>query len=157
MFFRVTRAGRHQYVQIARSFRDGSAVKQQTLLSLGRLDVLRASGQLDALLRSGLRLSRRLVVLDAQAAKVLAERERVRPELQRLPGLTVYASAANFFLVRVAGPKGAGTRVFESMKAQGVLVKDFSGGYPQMENCLRLTVGTPEENRILLSALRESL
>jgi hypothetical protein len=67
MFFRVTRAGPHQYVQIARSFRDGGAVKQQTLLSLGRLDALRASGQLDALLRSGLRLSRRLVVLDAQA------------------------------------------------------------------------------------------
>jgi hypothetical protein len=68
MFFRVTRAGQHQYVQIARSFRDGGAVKQQTLLSLGRLDALQASGQLDALLRSGLRLSRRLVVLDAQAA-----------------------------------------------------------------------------------------
>jgi hypothetical protein len=68
MFFRVTRAGPHQYVQIARSFRDGGAVKQQTLLSLGRLDALQASGQLDALLRSGLRLSRRLVVLDAQAA-----------------------------------------------------------------------------------------
>jgi hypothetical protein len=68
MFFRITRAGRHQYVQIARSFRDGGTVKQQTLLSLGRLDALRASGQLDALLRSGLRLSRRLVVLDAQAA-----------------------------------------------------------------------------------------
>jgi histidinol-phosphate aminotransferase len=96
-------------------------------------------------------------VLDAQAAKVLEERERVRPELQRMPGLTVYPSAANFFLVRVAGPKGAGTRVFESMKGQGVLVKDFSGGHPQLDNCLRLTVGTPEENRILLSALRESL
>jgi hypothetical protein len=68
MFFRVTRAGRHQYVQIARSYREGRAVKQQTMLSLGRLDVLQASGQLDALLRSGLRLSRRLVVLDAQAA-----------------------------------------------------------------------------------------
>ena len=68
MFFRVTRAGPHQYVQIARSFRDGGAVKQQTLLSLGRLDALQVSGQLDALLRSGLRLSRRLVVLDAQAA-----------------------------------------------------------------------------------------
>ena len=67
MFFRVTRAGRHQYVQIARSFRDGSAIKQQTLLSLGRLDVLQASGQLEALLRSGLRLSQRLVVLDAHA------------------------------------------------------------------------------------------
>lgn len=68
MFFRVTRAGRYQYVQIARSYRDEDTVKQQTLLSLGRLDVLQASGQLDALLRSGLRLSERLVVLDAHAA-----------------------------------------------------------------------------------------
>jgi histidinol-phosphate aminotransferase len=95
--------------------------------------------------------------LDAQAAKVLDERERLRPELQKLPGLTVYPSAANFLLVRVAGGKGAGTRVFDSLKAQGVLVKDFSGGHPLMENCLRLTVGTPEENRILLAALREAL
>ena len=96
-------------------------------------------------------------VLDAQAAKVLAERERVWPELQRIPGLTVFPSAANFFLARIAGPKGAGTRAYESLKAQGVLVKDFSGGHPLLENCLRLTIGTPEENRILLSALRESL
>ena len=96
-------------------------------------------------------------VLDAQAAKVLEERERLRPELQRLAGLTVYPSAANFLLARVAGGKGAGTRVFESLKQQGVLVKDLSGGYPLMENCLRLTIGTPEENRILLAALREAL
>jgi histidinol-phosphate aminotransferase len=96
-------------------------------------------------------------VLDAQAARVLAERERVRPELQRLAGLTVYPSVANFFLARVAGPKGAGARVYESLKAQGVLVKDFSGGHPQLENCLRLTIGTPEENRILVAGLREAL
>lgn len=67
MYFRVTRAGRYQYVQIARSYRDRGESKQQTLLSLGRLDVLQASGQLDSLLRSGLRLSERLVVLDAHA------------------------------------------------------------------------------------------
>jgi len=96
-------------------------------------------------------------VLDAQAAKVLAERERMRPELERLPGFTVYPTAANFFLVRVAGGKGAGTRVFDALKAQGVLVKDFSGGMPSLENCLRLTVGTPDENRILLTAMREAL
>ncbi|MEW6688143.1 MAG: histidinol-phosphate transaminase [Pseudomonadota bacterium] len=96
-------------------------------------------------------------VLDAQAARVLAERERIRPELERLPGLTVYPSVANFFLARVAGAPGAGTRVFESLKAQGVLVRDFSGGHPLLENCLRLTVGTPEENRILLNAMREAL
>lgn len=68
MFFRVTRAGRYQYLQIARSYREGGQTRQQTLLSLGRLDVLQQSGQLDALLRSGLRLSERLIVLDAQAA-----------------------------------------------------------------------------------------
>ena len=96
-------------------------------------------------------------VLDAQAAKVLEERERVRPELSRLAGLTVYPSAANFLLVRVAGGTGAGTRAFNKLKTAGVLVKDFSGGHPLLENCLRLTIGTPEENRILVAAIREAL
>jgi histidinol-phosphate aminotransferase len=96
-------------------------------------------------------------VLDAQAAQVLEERGRVRAELERLPGLKVYPSAANFLLARVAGEPGAGTRAFESLKRQGVLVKDFSGGHPLLENCLRLTIGTPEENRILVAALREAL
>jgi len=96
-------------------------------------------------------------VLDAQAARVLEERARVQGELAPLAGLAIYPSAANFLLVRVAGGKGAGTRVFDCVKAQGVLVKDFSGGHPLMENCLRLTIGTPEENRILIAALREAL
>jgi histidinol-phosphate aminotransferase len=96
-------------------------------------------------------------VLDAQAAQVLAERERVRVELERLSGLRVYPSAANFLLARVSGGKGAGTRVFEVMKEQGVLVKDFSGGHPLMDNCLRLTIGTPDENRAMVAALREAL
>jgi len=83
MFFRVTRAGPYQYLQIARSHRDGKKVRQQTLLSLGRLDILRASGQLDALLRSGLRLCERLTVVDAHAAgqtKPVAVR-RIGPDL----------------------------------------------------------------------------
>jgi histidinol-phosphate aminotransferase len=96
-------------------------------------------------------------VLDAQAARVLAERERIRPLLEALPGLTVYPTAANFFLVRVAGGAGAGSRAFESLRSQGVLVKDFSGGVPLLADTLRLTVGTPEENRILLAAMREAL
>ncbi len=96
-------------------------------------------------------------VLDAQAARVLAERERIRPELDRMPGLTVYPSVANFFLARVKGPAGAGARVFEALKAQGVLVKSFAGGPAALENCLRISIGTPEENRILLAALREAL
>ena len=104
-----------------------------------------------------IKLLRNKQVLDEQAARVLEERERMRPELERLAGLTVFPSAANFLLVRVAGGKGAGTRVFERVKAQGVLVKDFPGGHALLDNCLRLTVGTPEENRILVAALKEAL
>lgn len=83
MYFRVTRAGPHEYLHIARSYREGGTVRQQTLLSLGRLDVLRASGQLDALMRSGLRLCERLAVIDAQAAgqtEAVAVR-RIGPDL----------------------------------------------------------------------------
>jgi len=90
-------------------------------------------------------------VLDEQSAKVLAERERMRPELERLPGVTVYPTAANFFLVRVPDAD----RVFADLLRQGVLVKNLNG--PVLKNCLRLTVGTPDENRILLTALREAL
>ena len=96
-------------------------------------------------------------VLDEQAARVLDERRRVQAELAKLPGLTAYPSAANFVLARVAGAKGAGTRAFERMKASGVLVKDFSGGHPLLDNCLRLTIGTPEENRAMIDALRAAL
>jgi len=96
-------------------------------------------------------------VLDEQAARVLAEREPVRAALAKLAGLRVFPSAANFVLVRVEGGKGAGTRVFERMRAAGVLVKDFSGGHPLMENCLRLTIGTPAENRAMIDAMTKAL
>jgi histidinol-phosphate aminotransferase len=89
-------------------------------------------------------------VLDEQCARIVAERERMRPLLERLPGVHVYPSAANFFLVRVADAP----RVFEGLRRQGVLVKQLHPGLPQ---CLRITVGTPDENRILLSAMREAI
>jgi hypothetical protein len=57
LFFRVTQAGPYRYLQIARSYRDGHSVRQQTLVSLRRLELLQASGQLEDLLRSGLRLT----------------------------------------------------------------------------------------------------
>ena len=96
-------------------------------------------------------------VLDEQAAVILAEREKLAAELAKLPALTLYPSAANFLLARVKGEKGAGTKVFDRMKAAGVLVKNFSGGHPMLDNCLRLTVGSPEENRAMLAALKVAL
>jgi hypothetical protein len=55
MFFRVKRAGSYQYLQIVHSVRQGEKVRQQVFGTLGRLDELKASGRLEALIRSGLR------------------------------------------------------------------------------------------------------
>ena len=68
MFFRVKGNGKREYLQIAESYRDGERVRQRIVATLGRLDVLQASGQLERLLRSGLRFSERLRVLDAHWA-----------------------------------------------------------------------------------------
>jgi hypothetical protein len=83
MFFRVKSAGSYQYLQIVHSVRQGEKVRQQVFGTLGRLDELKASGRLEALMRSGLRHCENLVVIDAhaagqtEAAKVL----RIGPEL----------------------------------------------------------------------------
>lgn len=68
MFFRVKPAKGYRYLQIARSVRRGKTVRQEIIATLGRLDVLQESGQLDSLLRSGLRHARKVKVLDAHAA-----------------------------------------------------------------------------------------
>lgn len=95
----------------------------------------------------------KLHVLEAQADIIRKERITLHAGLEALPGMTVYPTAANFFLARVPD----GLRTFESLKAQGVLVRNFHGAHPMLSNCLRITVGTPDENRVLLSALREAL
>ena len=92
----------------------------------------------------------RLEVLEEQAALIRAERSRLGAALAGLKGVTLFPSEANFFLVRV--PDAA--RAYESLKRQGVLVKNL---HPGLRQCLRVTVGTADENRILLTALREAL
>jgi histidinol-phosphate aminotransferase len=88
-----------------------------------------------------------------QAAVLRAERERLQAALRNLPGVKPFPSEANMILVRVPD---AG-RTFEGMKARGVLVKNVGGMNPLLENCLRLTVGTPQENNLMLEALGASL
>jgi len=67
MFFRVKPAKNYKYLQIARSVRRGKTVRQEIIATLGRLDVLQESGQLDSLLRSGLRFAQKVKVIDAHA------------------------------------------------------------------------------------------
>ena len=96
-------------------------------------------------------------VLDEQAAIVRAGRDQLVIALGSVSGITQFPSAANFVLARVEGVAGSGTRVFERMKQLGVLVKNFSSGHPLLDNCLRLTVGTPDENKAMLAALKTAL
>ena len=92
-------------------------------------------------------------VFAEQAAHIRQERARLQTALAALPGLTPYPSEANMLLVRFAGADGVATRAFEALKARKVLVKNVSKMHPLLANCLRLTVGTPEENTQLLAAL----
>jgi histidinol-phosphate aminotransferase len=93
----------------------------------------------------------RLDLLEEQAAKIRAERSKLGETLRALKGVTVFPSEANFFLIRVPDAD----RVFESLKSQGVLIRNLNS--PALKNCLRVTVGTPDENRILVTAMKEAL
>jgi histidinol-phosphate aminotransferase len=88
-----------------------------------------------------------------QAASLRSERERLQAAIKAMPGATPYPSEANMILVRVPDSKAC----FEGMKARGVLVKNVAGLHPLLANCVRLTVGTPEENTLMIDALKASL
>ena len=95
-------------------------------------------------------LLERLDVLEAQAARIKSDRATLGQSLAALKGVKVFPSQANFFLIRVPDAD----RVYEGLKQQNVLVRNL---HPGIRHCLRVTVGTPDENRILLTALREAL
>ncbi|MBX9872166.1 MAG: histidinol-phosphate transaminase, partial [Burkholderiaceae bacterium] len=92
-------------------------------------------------------------VFAAQAAEIKAQRAMLLEALKHLPGVRVWNSDANMILIRVADA----VQTFEGMKARKVLVKNVSRLHPLLTNCLRLTVGTPQENQLMLAALKESL
>ncbi|WP_322088050.1 histidinol-phosphate transaminase [Burkholderia sp. BCC1999] len=94
-----------------------------------------------------------LDVLDAQAAELRAERTRLAQAVAALPGATVFPSAGNFLLVRV--PDAAA--VFDALLTERVLVKNVSKMHPLLAECVRLTVGSPDENARLLAALKLAL
>jgi histidinol-phosphate aminotransferase len=94
-----------------------------------------------------------LGVLDDQAALIRAERESLHAALVGLPGIEIFESRANFLLARV--PDSG--LLHRRLKEAGILVKDVGTMHPLLRNCLRLTVGTPEENRSLVESLRRIL
>jgi len=85
----------------------------------------------------------------ARIRTLLDERERARERLARMAGVVrVYPSDANFLLVQFRDASAA----LAAGKDAGLLVRDFSST-PGLSNCLRISVGTPEQNERLLAAL----
>jgi histidinol-phosphate aminotransferase len=109
---------------------------------------------LDVLKQAAGRLALRHVdEMDQRVAAIVAERRRIGDALARLP-VTVWPSQANFILFRPEERKGG--EVWHGLLAQGVLVRDTSS-WPRLDGCLRVTVGTPQENDRFLTALGEVL
>ena len=96
-------------------------------------------------------------VLDAQAALLRDERAKLSAELASLPSVEVFPSAANFLLIRLDKEKISTDAVISAMLERKVLVKNAGKMHPLLENCLRVTVSTPEENRLFFDALKASL
>jgi histidinol-phosphate aminotransferase len=88
-----------------------------------------------------------------QAEQIKLDRAKLFQQLSEIAAVKVYPSEANFLLFRVANA----TAVFNGLKQRGVLIKNLDGGHPMLEECLRVTVGTPEENAKFLAALQESI
>ena len=89
-------------------------------------------------------------VLRRNIQLIISERERLFRELFRTKGIMPYPSEANFILFKVAEPD----RVYGNLLKRGVLVRNMKG---VVDGCLRVTVGTPEENRMFIKSLKSVL
>lgn len=92
-------------------------------------------------------------ILLAQANAIKSERARINEELAVLDGIEVFHSDANFILFRVTDA----TRIFQELKQNGILIKNLDGTHPLLVNCLRVTVGTPDENSQFIRMLHTIL
>lgn len=90
-------------------------------------------------------------VFEGQAKKICEERERMRAALTELKKVEVFPSQANFLLLRVA----TADAVFAGLKQSGILIKNLHAKGSLLENCLRVTIGLPEENDRFIHALKE--
>ena len=91
--------------------------------------------------------------MNERVRRIVSEREKLVRGLSALP-VDVFPSGANFVLFR---PRSSGGRaVWQGLLDRGVLVRDCSG-WPRLTDCLRVTIGTPDENRVFVEALKEVL
>jgi histidinol-phosphate aminotransferase len=92
-------------------------------------------------------------ILQQQVDAIKAERAVMSKCLHVLDGVEVFPSDANFILFRVS----KASQVFSGLKQRNILIKNLDGSHPLLKNCLRVTIGTPDENKKFIRALQKCI
>ena len=123
---------------------------------LREFDKVRLPYNINVLTQAGARFAlQHKKMLDEQTAAICRDRAALLRDLALIKGLRVFPSQTNFILFRTRS--GQARTVYEGLKAWGVLIKCLDGSAPVLADCLRVTVGTPGENRVFLKTLRDVL
>ena len=94
-------------------------------------------------------------VFEKQTQQIIRDRDDLHERLAAMNSVQVWPSSANFLLVRTAPGTGAAT--VAALRERGVLVRNLDGASPLLRDCMRVTVGRPEENAAFLRALEASI
>lgn len=94
-------------------------------------------------------------LFDQQTQRICTDRTRVFNQLNNMDGITAYSSSANFILFKT--PENQADSIYNAIKQQGVLIKNLNPQGGQLKDCLRVTIGTANENDAFIAALKNSL
>jgi len=94
-------------------------------------------------------------IFDDQADLIKTERKVLIAAMNNISGLKVFQSDANFILFKT--PVGQAKTIFESLQAQNILIKNLSASDGALQDCLRVTVGRPDENKRFIAGLSEAV
>ncbi len=89
-----------------------------------------------------------------QTRQICLDRALVAEQLNKLPGIRVFKSSANFILFKTKNNQA--THIFEQLKKRGILIKNLSTQGGLLSDSLRVTIGTPQENQAFITALSET-
>ncbi|MCC6068249.1 histidinol-phosphate transaminase [Ferrovum sp. PN-J185] len=92
-------------------------------------------------------------VFKAQTSQIRQERTRLYNEIAQLKQVQLFHSEANFLLLKINNAQDVFNRILE----RGILIKNLTNAHPSLTDCLRVTVGSFEENTLFLNALKSSL
>jgi len=119
---------------------------------IGELNKIRLPYNINSLSQAaGVAALRHKEVIERQISQLISERERLYNDLSETPGITAFPSETNFILFRTTGDA---TGIYNKLKQAGILIKNLNKPGP-LKSCLRVTVGTPAENREFVNVLRD--